>query len=173
MSHPEFTIKDGKTFPCMENLATRLAAGRILPPVPKMSKTLNLGFIDELTRDECQIVYERIKARGRQLRTEDTQVYGVKRCDDKGIRYNTREPGKGWRQMLAKDIQDASLWLTSRRGQAQDRADALNRECPEWRRNTLWVIYAIPKVDAVKLPCYTHQYGGCAEMVGEFSEKTT
>lgn len=129
-------------------------------------KSLDLSFIDKLTRDECQEVYERIQARGRQLRTEDTKVYGVKRCSDSGIRYSTRVFGMGWRQMLATDTQHSALWLTTLRSQAQDRADAMNKECPKRCKNTLWAIYAIFKTEAVKLPCYKHHYHQFKEMTG-------
>jgi hypothetical protein len=135
-------------------------------PTPKPPKPIDLRFIDKLTREECQTVYERLQARGRQLRTEDTKVYGVKKCDDTGIRYSTREPAGGWRTSVAPDTRHSALWLTSQRSQAQAWADFMNKGCTgRQQKNTLWSLYAIFKTEAVKLPCYQY-YKQFKEMTG-------
>ncbi len=130
----------------------------ILPPMPETTQwsphPFDLRVIDRLTRKEWQIVYSRMQERLAQLDAEDTKVYGVKRCDEAGIQYLTT----GAQQKLAPSIQHTNLWLTESRATADMMGQKLGKNNFGWQDHLppdiSWAVYAIPMIEAVKLPCY-------------------
>jgi hypothetical protein len=148
-----FIIKDGERCKSLDALTKRLARGEVLPP-QWSPRPFDIRFIDNLTHEECQAVNKRLWAREQQL--GGPMVYGVKRCDDAGIQYLVR----GGQQKLALSTQHPDLWLTTSRAEA----DAVGRDVGKdnfgWQNHLppdiSWAVYAIPKVEAAKLPCYRH-----------------
>ncbi len=137
-----------------------------LSDVPQYCEEVaSLDFIDKLTHAECQAVYNRLRDRGKQLRTEDPLVYGVRRVWKGTTKYHTRAPGMGWRQLLARDLEHSALWLCPRRKAAEDLVAAMTKDT--CLKSALYEVFEIPKVKAVKLPCYKHHYHQFEEMTGE------
>lgn len=160
----KFEIKDGERCKSMEPVVKRLSAGEVFPPMPSNPPPPpDLRFIDKLSREACQTVYEKLQARGRQLRAEDPLVYGIKRIYKGVVRYHTRVKGLGWRQLMATDLRHSNLWLTSLRENAEV-------NCTEMANvsslKATWEVYELPKAEAVKLPCYECHYSKFKEMTG-------
>jgi hypothetical protein len=166
----EFAIKDDPRHESLAETVKRLARGEVPPPMPKSvewsPRPFDMRFIDNLTREECQTVYERLLERGKQLRTADPLVYGVKRTWKSVTRYHTRVKGMGWRQLLASDLEHGALWLTAIRSVAEDNAKAMGKDRSCVLKDAVWEVFEIPKVEAVKLPCYKCHYGKRSEFVG-------
>ena len=131
---------------------------------PKPLNVPSLRFIDKLTREECQAVYERVLARGKQLRAEPPPVvYAVKRTFLGEIRYYTRVDSEGWGILLATNLEHNRLWLTQCRSEAARISKAM---VDNPLGTSLYEVVGIPKVEAVKLPSYNHYYHQFKETTG-------
>ncbi len=153
-----FEIRNAERCKSLDGLIKRLAQGEVLPPPkPKPPEPADLRFIDKLTREECQSVYERVLARDRQLDAEAPPVvYAVKRTFLGEIRYYTRVDSEGWGILLATNLEHNRLWLTQCRSEAARISKTMVGN-PEIY-SEIYEVVEISKIEAVKLPSYNHYY---------------
>lgn len=174
----KFEIKDADRCKSLDALVKRLARGEVPPPtfivrdgarcesMEFSPRPLDLRFIDKLSREECQVVSERVQARDRQLCAEAPSVaYAVKRTFLGEIRYYTRVDSEGWGILLATNLEHNRLWLTQCRSEAARICKAMN-DNPEIR-SEMYEVVEISKVEAIKLPSYNHHYRQFKEVTNE------
>jgi len=125
---------------------------------------------DNRTREECLQDIEDAKARITQIVVTDPWVYAIKRTWKGEVRYHTRVKGKGWRQLLATDLDHSGIWLAASKHWAEEYMECLATDhlCTPGARplkDVGWEIVRILKETLPNHPCwgsYKHlvRYGG-------------
>ena len=123
---------------------------------------------DNRTREECLQDIEDAKARITQLVVKDPWVYAIKRTWKGEVRYHTRVREKGWRQLLATDLDPPGLWLAASKYWVEEYMESLATAhllIPGARPHGEYELVRISKEALPHLPCwgsYKHliRFGG-------------